>query len=659
MSSKDQLTAAYSGRSEKFEAPQAFKDKAYFGSMEAYKALYEQSISDPEAFWDEQAKRIDWFKPYTKVKDVSYASDDVHIRWYEGGKLNVSYNSLDRHLATRGDQVALIFEPDDPNDEVQHITYNQLHEKVCKFANMLKKHGVKKGDRVTIYLPMIPEAAYAMQACARIGAVHSVVFAGFSPDSLADRILDCDSTVLITADEGVRGKKLVPLKKNADAALERCPDVSHVFVVKRTGNDIHWEAGRDLWYHDEIATVDADCPPEEMDAEDPLFILYTSGSTGKPKGVMHTTGGYCVYTSLTHQYVFDYHDGDVFWCTADVGWITGHSYIVYGPLINGATQVFFEGVPTYPDAGRFWDVVDRHKVNMFYTAPTAIRALMSKGDDFVTRSDRSSLRLLGTVGEPINPEAWRWYYEVVGKEGCPIIDTWWQTETGGVMITPLPGAVAQKPGSACLPFFGIEPQLLDQEGNLLEGATQGVLAIKDSWPGQMRTVYKNHKRFVETYFSTFEGKYFTGDGCRRDEDGYYWITGRVDDVLNVSGHRLGTAEVESALVSHESVAEAAVVGFPHDIKGQGIYCYVTLNAGTAESDDLLAALVAHVRTQIGPIAKPDFIQFTPALPKTRSGKIMRRILRKIAANDHEDLGDTSTLADPSVVASLVEQRLNR
>ena len=659
MSSTDQLTAAYSGRSEKFDAPQAFKDKAYFGSMEAYKALYEQSVNDPVAFWDEQAKRIDWFEPYTNVKNVSYASDDVHIRWYEGGKLNASYNSLDRHLASRGDQVALIFEPDDPNDEVQHITYKQLHERVCKFANVLKKHGVKKGDRVTIYLPMIPEAAYAMQACARIGAVHSVVFAGFSPDSLADRILDCDSTVVITADEGVRGKKLVPLKKNVDVALERCPDVSHVFVVKRTGNDINWAAGRDFWYHDEVATVDADCAPEKMDAEDPLFILYTSGSTGKPKGVMHTTGGYCVYTSLTHQYVFDYHEGDVFWCTADVGWITGHSYIVYGPLINGATQVFFEGIPTYPDAGRFWDVVDRHGVNIFYTAPTAIRALMSKGDEFVTKSNRSSLRLLGTVGEPINPEAWRWYYEVVGKSGCPIIDTWWQTETGGIMITPLPGAVAQKPGSACLPFFGIKPEILDQEGNVLEGATQGVLAITDSWPGQMRTVYKNHKRFVDTYFSTFEGKYFTGDGCRRDEDGYYWITGRVDDVLNVSGHRLGTAEVESALVAHESVAEAAVVGFPHDIKGQGIYCYVTLNAGVDESDELIAALVAHVRAQIGPIAKPDFIQCTSALPKTRSGKIMRRILRKIAANDHEDLGDTSTLADPGVVASLVEKRLNR
>ncbi|MFK7847244.1 MAG: acetate--CoA ligase [Rhodothermales bacterium] len=659
MSSNDQLTAAYSGRSEKFDAPQAFKDKAYFGSMEAYQALYQQSIDDPEAFWEEQAQRIDWFEPFSKVKDVSFASDDVHIRWYEGGKLNASYNSLDRHLPKRANQTALIFEPDDPADEVLHITYAEMHEKVCKFANVLKKHGVKKGDRVTIYLPMIPEAAYAMQACARIGAVHSVVFAGFSPDSLADRILDCDSTVLITADQGMRGKKLVPLKVNADAALERCPDVSHVFVVQRTGNDVNWVAGRDLWYHDEMETVDADCAPEVMDAEDPLFILYTSGSTGKPKGVLHTTGGYCVYTSLTHQYVFDYHDGDIFWCTADVGWITGHSYIVYGPLFNGATQVFFEGIPTYPDASRFWDVVDRHKVNIFYTAPTAIRALMSKGDEFVTKSDRSSLRLLGTVGEPINPEAWRWYYEVVGKEGCPIIDTWWQTETGGIMITPLPGAVPQKPGSACLPFFGIQPEILDQEGNILEGATQGVLAIKDSWPGQMRSVYKNHKRFVDTYFSTFEGKYFTGDGCRRDEDGYYWITGRVDDVLNVSGHRLGTAEVESALVSYDDVAEAAVVGFPHDIKGQGIYCYVTLNAGIEDSDELRQALVAHVRTQIGPIAKPDFIQFTPALPKTRSGKIMRRILRKIAANDHENLGDTSTLADPGVVDSLVGERLNR
>lgn len=659
MSQNEQLTAAYSGRSEKFDAPQSFKDKAYFGSMAAYKELYQQSIDDPEGFWKEQAKRIDWFEPFTTVKDVSYARDNVHIRWFEGGKLNASYNALDRHLETKGDQVALIFEPDDPEEARLHITYREMYEKVCKFANMLKKHGVKKGDKVTIYLPMIPEAAYAMQACARIGAVHSVVFAGFSPDSLADRILDCESNVLITADEGLRGTKHVPLKKNADAALERCPEVSHVFVVKRTGSDVNWVAGRDHWYHEEIETVEAECPPEVMDAEDPLFILYTSGSTGKPKGVLHTTGGYCVYTSLTHQYVFDYHDGDVFWCTADVGWITGHSYIVYGPLFNGATQVFFEGVPTYPDASRFWKVVDRHKVNIFYTAPTAIRALMSKGDEYVTGSDLSSLRLLGTVGEPINPEAWRWYHKVVGKGNCPIIDTWWQTETGGIMITPLPGAVPQKPGSACLPFFGIKPEVLDNEGNVLDGPTEGVLAIADSWPGQMRTVYKNHKRFVDTYFSTFEGKYFTGDGCRRDEDGYYWITGRVDDVLNVSGHRLGTAEVESALVAHDKVAEAAVVGFPHDIKGQGIYCYVTLNAGTEPTTELRDELVKHVRAQIGPIAKPDFIQFTPALPKTRSGKIMRRILRKIAANDHQNLGDTSTLADPGVVNSLVDDRLNR
>lgn len=658
-SADKKLHAAYSGRSERYESPQAFKDKAYIGSFEAYQEMYHRSVDDNEGFWKEQASRIDWFQPFTTVKDVSYASNDVHISWYKGGKLNASYNSIDRHLAKHADRTALIFEPDDPNQEAQHITYAQLHERVCKFANMLKNHGVKKGDRVTIYLPMIPEAAYAMQACARIGAVHSVVFAGFSPDSLADRILDCDSTVLITADEGVRGSKRVPLKKNADAALERCPDVDTVCVVKRTGSDIGWVEGRDFWYHEAIGDAHPDCPPEVMDAEDPLFILYTSGSTGKPKGVMHTTGGYLVYTSLTHQYVFDYHDDDVFWCTADVGWITGHSYIVFGPMLNAATQVFFEGVPTFPDASRFWEVVDRHKVTIFYTAPTAIRALMRHGDEPVTKTDRSSLRLLGTVGEPINPEAWRWYYEVVGESRCPIIDTWWQTETGGIMISPLPGAIAQKPGSATVPFFGVQPEVLDAEGNVLEGAAEGVLAIKDSWPGQMRTVYKNHKRFVETYFSTFEGKYFTGDGCRRDEDGYYWITGRVDDVLNVSGHRLGTAEVESALVSHDDVAEAAVVGYPHDIKGQGIYCYVTLIEGVKASDAFSQVLVAHVRQQIGPIAKPDFIQFTSALPKTRSGKIMRRILRKIAANDHENLGDTSTLADPSVVDSLVNERKNR
>lgn len=656
---ENQLHAAYSGRSERYESPQAFKDKAYIGSFEAYQKMYKRSVEDNEGFWKEQAARIDWFQPFTTVKDVSFASKDVHINWYKGGKLNASYNSIDRHLAKHADRTALIFEPDDPNQDAEHITYAQLHERVCKFANMLKNHGVKKGDRVTIYLPMIPEAAYAMQACARIGAIHSVVFAGFSPDSLADRILDCDSTVLITADEGVRGSKTVPLKKNADAALERCPDVDTVCVVKRTGGAIGWVEGRDFWYHDEIEKAHADCPPEVMDAEDPLFILYTSGSTGKPKGVMHTTGGYLVFTSMTHQYVFDYHEDDVFWCTADVGWITGHSYIVFGPMLNAATQVFFEGVPTYPDASRFWEVVERHKVTIFYTAPTAIRALMRQGDEPVTKTDRSSLRLLGTVGEPINPEAWRWYYEVVGERRCPIIDTWWQTETGGIMITPLPGAIAQKPGSATLPFFGIQPEILDTEGHVLEGAAEGVLAIKDSWPGQMRTVYKNHKRFVETYFSAFEGKYFTGDGCRRDEDGYYWITGRVDDVLNVSGHRLGTAEVESALVSHDLVAEAAVVGYPHDIKGQGIYCYVTLIEGVAEGETLNQTLVAHVRQQIGPIAKPDFIQFTSALPKTRSGKIMRRILRKIAANDHKNLGDTSTLADPSVVDSLVNERKNR
>ncbi len=655
----DQLTAAYSGRHEIYEASPAFKKNAFFGSTEAYELLYRQSVEDPEAFWREQAKRIDWFEPFHTVRDVSYARSDLHITWYEGGKLNASYNSIDRHLARRSDQTALIFEPDDPEDEVLHITYKELHEQVCTFANVLKEQGVKKGDRVTIYLPMIPEAAYAMQACARIGAVHSVVFAGFSPDSLADRILDCESTVLITADEGMRGKKPVPLKKNADAALERCPGVDSVIVVRRTGAGVGWTEGRDVWYHEAARNVDATCPPEVMDAEDPLFILYTSGSTGKPKGVLHTTGGYLVYTSLTHQYVFDYHESDVFWCTADVGWITGHSYIVFGPLLNGATQVFFEGVPTFPDASRFWQVVDRHKVSIFYTAPTAIRALMRQGDEFVTQTDRSSLRLLGTVGEPINPEAWKWYYEVVGGGRCPIVDTWWQTETGGIMITPLPGAIAQKPGSATRPFFGIQPEVVDPAGNVLEGAAEGVLVIKESWPGQMRTVYKNHRRFIDTYFSTFEGKYFTGDGCRRDEDGYYWITGRVDDVLNVSGHRLGTAEIESALVSHDQVAEAAVVGFPHPVKGQGIYCYVTLNAGVEADDELRAALVQHVRSQIGPIAKPDYIQFTPALPKTRSGKIMRRILRKIAANEHETLGDTSTLADPGVVSSLVDRRLNR
>ncbi|HMB90845.1 MAG TPA: acetate--CoA ligase [Rhodothermales bacterium] len=657
--SADQVTAAYSGHGQVFEPSDDFRARAHVKTMEAYLDLYERSVKDNESFWRDQAKRLTWIEKFDTVKNVSFASHDVHIRWFEGGKLNACYNCIDRHLDERAGQTAFIFEPDNPDDGAEHITYQQLYDHVCRLANVLKKHGVQKGDRVTIYLPMIPEAAYAMLACARIGAIHSVVFAGFSPDSLADRILDCDSTYLITADEGMRGGKAVPLKQNADKALERCPDVKTVLVVKRTGGDIGWVGGRDQWYHDAVETVEPECEPTVMDAEDPLFILYTSGSTGKPKGVVHTTGGYLVYTSLTHQYVFDYHDGDVFWCTADVGWITGHSYIVYGPLVNAATQVFFEGTPTYPDAARFWEVVDKHQVTQFYTAPTAIRALMAKGDEFVERTSRSSLRLLGTVGEPINPEAWMWYREEVGDSRCPIIDTWWQTETGGIMITPLPGAIPQKPGSATLPFFGIQPQVLDPEGNVLEGATEGVLVIADSWPGQARTVYKDDPRFVHTYFSTHEGKYFTDDGCRHDEDGYYWITGRVDDVLNVSGHRMGTAEVESALVSHEKVAEAAVVGYPHPIKGQGIYAYVTLNVGEEPTENLRDELVQHVRNEIGPIAKPDHIQFAPSLPKTRSGKIMRRILRKIGANDYENLGDTSTLADPGVVDDLVENRRNR
>ena len=627
--------------------------------MEAYEAMYRRSVDDNEAFWREQAERIDWIEPFETVKDVSFASDDVSIAWYAGGKLNACANAVDRHLEKHRDRTALIYEPDDPEDEARPITYGQLHADVCRFANVLKKHGVKKGDRVTIYLPMIPEAAYAMLACARLGAIHSVVFAGFSPDSLADRILDCDSDVLITADEGMRGGRPVPLKANADKALQRCPDVRKVLVVERTGGDVGWTDGRDIWYHEEVETVDAQCEPEPMDAESPLFILYTPGSTGKPKGVVHTTGGYCVYTSLTHEWVFDYHEGDVFWCTADVGWITGHSYIVYGPLINGATQVFFEGTPTYPDASRLWEVVDKHQVTQFYTAPTAIRALMAKGDAPVTKTSRQSLRLLGTVGEPINPEAWRWYHEVVGDARCPIVDTWWQTETGGIMITPLPGAIDAKPGSATKPFFGIQPQVVDAEGDVQEGAAEGVLVIADSWPGQARTVYRDHDRFVQTYFSNYEGKYFTGDGCRRDGDGYYWITGRVDDVINVSGHRMGTAEVESSLVLHEKVAEAAVVGFPHEIKGQGIYAYVTLIAGEEPSEQLRDELVQHVRDDIGPIAKPDAIQFAPALPKTRSGKIMRRILRKIAAGEADQLGDTSTLADASVVEELVEGRRGR
>ncbi|WP_428245503.1 acetate--CoA ligase [Ferrovibrio sp.] len=623
-----------------------------------YKAMYERSVSDPEGFWSEQGKRVDWIKPYSKIKDVSYAKDDLHIRWYHDGVLNVSANCIDRHLAKRGDQTAIIWEGDDPAKS-SHITYKQLHAEVCKLANVMKANGVKKGDRVTIYLPMIPAAAYAMLACARIGAVHSVVFGGFSPDSLANRIQDCDSKFVITADEGLRGGRGVPLKANADAALKSCPGVEKVLVVKHTGGKIEWQAGRDIWLHEEAAKVPADCAPEPMNAEDPLFILYTSGSTGKPKGVLHTSGGYLVFASMTHQYVFDYHDGDIYWCTADVGWVTGHSYILYGPLANGATTLMFEGVPNYPDASRFWQVIDKHKVNIFYTAPTAIRALMREGEGPVKKTSRASLRLLGSVGEPINPEAWLWYHRVVGDGRCPIVDTWWQTETGGILITPLPGAIAQKPGSATLPFFGVQPQLVDGEGKVLEGATEGNLCITDSWPGQMRTVYGDHQRFIDTYFSTFPGKYFTGDGCRRDADGYYWITGRVDDVINVSGHRMGTAEVESALVAHAKVAEAAVVGYPHDIKGQGIYAYVTLKSGIAASNELRAELVKHVRTLIGPIATPDLIQWAPGLPKTRSGKIMRRILRKIAENEFGALGDTSTLADPTVVDDLISNRQNK
>jgi acetyl-CoA synthetase len=623
-----------------------------------YQQMYAASIDDPEQFWGAHGKRLDWMSPYSKVKNTHYGKDDVSIKWYEDGTLNASVNCIDRHLQKRGDQVAIIWEGDEPSDDAK-ITYRQLHEEVCRFANVLKARQVKKGDRVTIYMPMIPEATYAMLACARIGAVHSVVFGGFSPDALAGRILDCESTCIITADEGVRGGKIIPLKANTDAALAQCPDVKTVVVVQRTANNVAMQDGRDIWYHEEKAAVSADCPAEEMNAEDPLFILYTSGSTGKPKGVLHTTGGYMVYASMTHEYVFDYKDGDIYWCTADVGWVTGHSYIVYGPLANGATTLMFEGVPNYPDNSRFWQVCDKHQVNIFYTAPTALRALMREGTGPVKSTSRASLRLLGSVGEPINPEAWLWYHREVGDSRCPIVDTWWQTETGGILITPLPGATALKPGSATRPFFGIKPMLVDADGNELTGAASGNLCITDSWPGQMRSVYGDHKRFIETYFIQYPGNYFTGDGCRRDEDGYYWITGRVDDVLNISGHRLGTAEVESALVAHDDVAEAAVVGYPHDIKGQGIYCYVTLNAGLSGDDELKKALVQWVRKEIGPIASPDLIQFAPGLPKTRSGKIMRRILRKIAEDDFSNLGDTSTLADPGVVEDLIENRQNR
>ena len=625
---------------------------------EKYLEMYQKSIDDPKGFWSEQGKRIDWIKPYTKIKDVSYAYDDVHIRWYYDGKLNAAANCIDRHLETRGDQTAIIWEGDDPNEDLT-ITYKELHEHVCKFANGLKAIGAEKGDRICIYMPMIPEAAYAMLACARIGAVHSVVFGGFSPDALAGRIQDCTCNIIITADEGLRGGKPIPLKANTDAALKNCPTIEKCVTIKRTGGDIDWKDGRDVWYHELVAEQSADCPPEEMDAEDPLFILYTSGSTGQPKGVMHTTGGYMVYASMTHEYVFDYKEGQIYWCTADVGWVTGHSYILYGPLANGAITVMFEGVPNYPDTSRFWEVCDKHQIEIFYTAPTAIRALMRDGNGPVKKTSRKSIKLLGSVGEPINPEAWLWYYNVVGDGRCPIVDTWWQTETGGILITPLPGATGLKPGSATRPFFGITPQLVDSDGTELEGAASGNLCIADSWPGQMRTVYGDHDRFIETYFSTYKGKYFTGDGCRRDEDGYYWITGRVDDVINVSGHRMGTAEVESALVAHPKVAESAVVGAPHDIKGQGIYAYVTLNADEEPSDDLRCELVQWVRKEIGPIASPDRLQWAPGLPKTRSGKIMRRILRKIAENDFGNLGDTSTLADPAVVEGLVENRMNR
>ncbi len=624
---------------------------------ETYEKMYEESINDPSLFWKKHGKRIDWIKPYSKVSDVSYNKEDLHIKWFEDGTLNASFNCLDRHLKSKGNSVAIIWEGDDPSDS-KKITYNELYEDVCKFANVLKKAGAKKGDRITIYMPMIPEATIAMLACTRIGAIHSVVFGGFSPDALAGRIEDCNSSIIITADEGIRGGKKIPLKSNTDEAISKATMCKTTIVVKRTGGDINWIDGQDIWYHEEMALASPDCLPTEMNAEDPMFILYTSGSTGKPKGVLHTTGGYMVYASMTHHYVFDYQENEIYWCTADVGWVTGHSYIVYGPLSNGATTLMFEGVPNYPTVSRFWEIVDKHKVNIFYTAPTAIRALMAEGDEPVKKTNRSSLRILGSVGEPINPEAWNWYNNVVGDGKCPIVDTWWQTETGGILITPLPGAIPTKPGSATKPFFGIKPVLVDNENNELKGPAEGNLCINMSWPGQMRTVYGDHQRFIDTYFSTFPGRYFSGDGCKRDEDGYYWITGRVDDVINVSGHRMGTAEVESALVAHNDVAEAAVVGYPHDIKGQGIYAYVTLNIGVAASDELLVELKNWVRKEIGPIASPDLIQFAPGLPKTRSGKIMRRILRKIAANEHKDLGDVSTLADPLVVQNLVENRKN-
>jgi acetyl-CoA synthetase len=640
-----------------YEVPADWRKRAFVDDAK-YKEMYVASIKDPNVFWAAQAKRIDWIKPFSKVKNSSYDPHNVSIKWFEDGTLNAAYNCVDRHLAKRGNQTAIIWEGDDPKDD-KKLTYKQLHAEVCKFANVLKARGVKKGDRVTIYMPMIPEATISILACARIGAVHSVIFGGFSPDSIAGRIEDCKSTCIVTADEGLRGGRKIPLKANVDAACDKAGGVTSVIVVKRTNAPVNMKVGRDIYYDEIVKTVQADCPCEEMNAEDPLFILYTSGSTGKPKGVLHTTGGYLVYASITHQYVFDYHDGDIYWCTADVGWVTGHSYIIYGPLSNGAISLMFEGVPNYPTTSRFWEVCDKHQVNILYTAPTAIRALMQGGDGPVKKTSRKSLRLLGSVGEPINPEAWEWYYHVVGEDRCPIVDTWWQTETGGILITPLPGATRLKPGSATRPFFGIIPQIVDAEGKVLEGACSGNLCIADSWPGQMRTVYGDHQRFVDTYFKTYIGQYFTGDGCRRDEDGFYWITGRVDDVINVAGHRLGTAEVESALVAHPKVSEAAVVGYPHDIKGQGIYAYVTLMAGEKPTEELRKELVGWVRMEIGAIASPDLIQFSPGLPKTRSGKIMRRILRKIAEDEFGNLGDTSTLADPAVVDDLVNNRQNK
>ena len=642
-----------------YDVPAEWAKRAFLDDR-GYQAKYEASLRDPQAFWADEGKRIEWFEPYTVVKNTTFDPGHVSIKWFEDGVTNVAWNCIDRHLPTRADQVAIIWEGDDPSEH-RHITYQELHDEVCRFANVLRNRNVEKGDRVTIYMPMIPEAAYAMLACARLGAIHSVVFGGFSPDSLASRIRDCDSRVVITADEGLRGGRKVPLKANVDAAIAKVTEfeVDHVVVVRRTGGTVNMKPGRDVWYHEAAELVTSHCPATPVNAEHPLFILYTSGSTGKPKGVLHTTGGYMVFASMTHQYVFDYHDGDIYWCTADVGWVTGHSYILYGPLANGATTLMFEGVPNYPDASRFWQVVDKHNVNIFYTAPTAIRALMRDGEGPVKKASRKSLRLLGSVGEPINPEAWLWYYNVVGERRCPIVDTWWQTETGGILITPLPGATALKPGSATLPFFSVRPALVDEQGKRIEGAASGNLVLLDSWPGQMRTVYGDHQRFYDTYFAMYPGTYFTGDGARRDEDGYWWITGRVDDVINVSGHRIGTAEVESALVAHAKVAEAAVVGYPHDLKGQGIYAYVTLIAGEEPSEALRTELVQWVRREIGPIASPDLIQWAPGLPKTRSGKIMRRILRKIAENDQSNLGDTSTLAEPGVVNDLVDNRMNR